>query len=73
MAVTAQQLDTTDYLSSKEKNTLHALNEGANFLKETGIANDDFLNISITKLFNNWSNKMLNIAKNMLMKYICAI
>ena len=33
--------------------------------KISHITSDDFLNISITKLFNNWSNKMLNIINDL--------
>ena len=62
---TAQNLDIADYLSNKEKSTLDALNESANKLKTASTEDDDLLNISISKLFKNWADKMQEIISDL--------
>ena len=56
-----EDIDVKDYLSVKERSNLKFLNDSSNKISSEIKKSEDFLNISISNLFKNWSAVMQDI------------
>ena len=56
-----EDIDVKDYLSVKERSNLKFLNDSSNKISDEIKKSEDFLNISISDLFKNWSAIMQDI------------
>ena len=60
-----RDLDVADYLSKEEKTTLDDVTKQSNKARLDKKESRDFLNIPLTKLFENWAETMNSIIKEL--------
>jgi len=58
--------DVSKYLSDKERTLLNNLNNTSNNISNINIEKEDFINKSLKSIFEEWSNKMNAIIKDLI-------